>query len=71
MTSARAVDSVAEWLQSIGLAEHAALFAQHQITPDVLQHLTEADIDRLSLPIGPRRRLVMAIQALSNAAAVR
>ena len=66
MSSARAIDSVAEWLQSIGLAEYAAVFAQHQITPDVLPHLTEADIDRLLLPIGPRRRLLVAIEALKS-----
>ena len=64
MSSARAIDSVAEWLQSLGLAEYAAVFAQHQITLDVLPHLTEADIDRLSLPIGPRRRLLVALDAL-------
>lgn len=64
MSSVRAIDSVTEWLQSIGLAEHGAVFAQHQITPDVLPHLTEADVDRLLLPIGPRRRLLVAIEAL-------
>lgn len=66
MSSARAIDSVAEWLQSIGLAEYAAVFGQHQITPDVLPHLTEADVDRLLLPIGPRRRLLVAIEALKR-----
>jgi len=66
MSSARAIDSIAEWLQSIGLAEYAGVFAQHQITPDVLPHLTEADIDRLLMPIGPRRRLLVAIEALKS-----
>jgi len=66
MSSVRAIDSVAEWLQSIGLAEYAAVFAQHQITPDVLRHLTESDIDRLLLPVGPRRRLLVAIEALKT-----
>ena len=66
MSSVRAIDSVAEWLQSLGLAEYAAVFAQHQITPDVLRHLTESDIDRLLLPVGPRRRLLVAIEALKT-----
>jgi class 3 adenylate cyclase/tetratricopeptide (TPR) repeat protein len=64
MSSARAIDSVVDWLQSLGLAEYAPVFAQHQITPDVLPHLTETDVDRLSLPIGPRRRLLVAIDLL-------
>jgi len=64
MSSARAIDSVVDWLQSLGLAEYAAVFAQHQITPDLLSHLTEADVDRLSLPVGPRRRLLVALEAL-------
>lgn len=60
--------SVAEWLRSINLAQYAPLFADHEITLDVVPHLTEADIDRLQLPIGPRRRLFVQIQALAAAA---
>lgn len=57
-----------EWLQSVRLAEYAALFAEHEITLDVLPHLTESDINGLGLPIGPRRRLLVEIQALAAAA---
>ena len=31
----------------------------------MLPHLTESDIDQLGLPTGPRRRLMVAIQALA------
>jgi class 3 adenylate cyclase/tetratricopeptide (TPR) repeat protein len=58
------VTSIEEWLERIGLAKYAAVFAEHEITPEVLPDLTEADIDRLALPIGPRRRLMSAIEAL-------
>lgn len=57
--------TVAEWLQSVQLDEYAPLFAQQGITLDILPHLTESDLDRLGLPIGPRRRLALAIQALA------
>ncbi len=65
------MSSIAEWLETVQLAQYAARFAEHEITLDVLPHLTEADIDRLGLPIGPRRRLVVAVHELAAARGVR
>jgi class 3 adenylate cyclase/tetratricopeptide (TPR) repeat protein len=65
------VTSIAEWLQSVRLAEYSARFAEHEITLEVLPHLTEADIDRLGLPIGPRRRLTLEVEKLAAAARAR
>jgi class 3 adenylate cyclase len=62
------VDSIAEWLQEIGLEKYTGLFAEKEITLDVLPHLTEADIGELGLPIGARRRLMVAIQMLATSA---
>ena len=59
---------IAEWLQRVGLEKYGALFAEHEITLEVLPHLTEADVDRLGLPTGPRRRLSVEIQVLAAAA---
>lgn len=56
--------SISEWLQSVNLGEYAPRFEEQEITLDLLPHLTEADITALGLPIGPRRRLLLAIQAL-------
>jgi class 3 adenylate cyclase/tetratricopeptide (TPR) repeat protein len=61
------VSSIAEWLQQIGLEKYVALFAEKEITLDVLPHLTESDIAELGLPTGTRRRLTVAIQALGTA----
>ncbi|MCG3134134.1 MAG: hypothetical protein HMLKMBBP_01421 [Planctomycetes bacterium] len=55
---------LAAWLQKAGLEKHAAVFADNEITLEDLPHLTDADLDRLGLPIGPRRRLAVAIEAL-------
>jgi class 3 adenylate cyclase/tetratricopeptide (TPR) repeat protein len=55
-----------DWLERHGLEKYAAVFATHDITFEQLPHLTESDIDRLALPTGPRRRLIVAIQALSD-----
>ena len=57
----------AEWLKHVGLEKYAPLFAEHEITFDVLPHLTQSDIDQLGLPTGPRRRLMVEIQALAAA----
>lgn len=56
---------ISDWLTQAGLEKYAPLFAEHEITLDVLPDLTESDIDRLALPTGPRRRLMVAIQALT------
>jgi class 3 adenylate cyclase/tetratricopeptide (TPR) repeat protein len=58
------VTGIAEWLKKVGLEKYAPVFTEHELTLDVLPHLTESDIDRLGLPIGPRRRLLVEIRAL-------
>lgn len=60
--------TIVDWLQTVGLEKYAPLFAEHEITIDVLPHLTGSDIDRLNLPIGPRRRLTVEVQKLAAAA---
>src|SRR6187399_841980 len=57
--------TIAEWLQSVGLAKYAALFEAHEITVDVLPLLTDADIERLHLPIGSHRRLTVELRKLA------
>ena len=59
------VNSIQDWLEGLGLEKYAPVFAEHEITFEVLPDLTEPDIDRLALPIGPRRRLILAIQTLA------
>jgi len=62
------VTEIGRWLQELGLEKYASVFAEHEITLEALPDLTEADIDRLGIPTGPRRRLLTAIQALGSAA---
>jgi class 3 adenylate cyclase len=58
---------VSEWLQSLGLEQYASVFRQNEIDDDVLPELTEADLEKLGVPLGHRKRLVRAIAALSAA----
>jgi hypothetical protein len=55
---------IRDWLRELGLETYDAVFAQHEITFELLPDLTESDIDRLAIPTGPRRRLIVAIQTL-------
>ena len=58
--------SIDDWLESNGLAKYTRVFADNDIGFDVLPHLTETDVDRLALPVGARRRLMVAIAALTQ-----
>ncbi|MGC2217017.1 MAG: SAM domain-containing protein, partial [Pseudolabrys sp.] len=55
---------VAQWLQDLGLPDYAALFRAQAIDADVLPSLTDADFEKLGLPLGHRKRLLRAISGL-------
>src|SRR6185503_14143310 len=57
---------LAGWLEEHGLGKYAGLFEANEIDLALLPHLTEEDVDRLQLPTGARRRLLVAIQGLRN-----
>ncbi|MCK1606571.1 AAA family ATPase [Bradyrhizobium sp. 166] len=62
---------IAEWLRSLGLERYTRAFQEAEVTPDVLQDLTEADLRELGLPLGPRKTVLKAIQArMSSIASV-
>jgi class 3 adenylate cyclase len=56
---------VARWLAEHGLGHHAEAFAENGIGSDVLRDLTDADLKRLGLNLGDRKRLLKAIAALA------
>ena len=57
---------VAQWLNAIGLGQYEALFREHEIDADVLPDLTEADLEKIGVPLGSRKRLMRAIAGLSG-----
>ncbi len=57
---------VAQWLNGIGLRQYEALFREHEIDADVLPDLTEADLEKIGVPLGHRKRLMRAIAALAS-----
>src|SRR4029078_8128764 len=55
-----AMDSLRSRLEREGLGKYAELFAEHSIGADVLADLTEADLEKLGMPMGDRRRFLKA-----------
>jgi class 3 adenylate cyclase/predicted ATPase len=62
------VTSIREWLQALGLEEYAELFERERIDLATVRHLSDADLRELGLPLGPRVKLRVAVEALAPAA---
>jgi class 3 adenylate cyclase len=56
---------VGGWLRSLGLGQYEALFRASEIDVDILPELTEVDLEKLGVPLGPRKRLLRAISVLA------
>ena len=57
--------NVAQWLNAIDLGQYETLFREHEIDANVLPDLVEADLEKIGVPLGHRKRLMRAIAALS------
>ena len=55
---------VGDWLLSIGLNQYEALFRENEIDAEVLPELSEADFEKVGIPLGHRKRLQKAIANL-------
>ena len=58
---------VGAWLRGLGLGQYEGTFRESEIEADVLPELTEADLEKLGLPLGPRKRILKAIANLGEA----
>src|SRR5690349_22898382 len=57
---------VASWLRSLGLDKYEPIFIANAIDMDVLPGLTELDFEKIGIPLGDRKRLARAIEALAG-----
>jgi len=62
----RNFERVREFMYGIGCEEFFDLFQANQISYDDLSFLTKDDLIDMGLPIGPRNRILRALQALSK-----
>jgi hypothetical protein len=55
------MESVTQWLDQLGLSQHAEVFAKNDIDLEALCLLTDADLERLGVSLGHRKELLKAI----------
>src|SRR5436305_11145084 len=60
------MSDIATWLAQRGLEKYAAVLAANEVDFAALRYLTDADLKELGLPVGPRRKLLAAIGALTT-----
>ncbi len=54
------------WLTDLGLERYAVAFRDADVSTDILPELTDADLEKLGLPLGPRKKLLKAIRELGR-----
>ena len=59
---------VGSWLLSLGLEQYEALFRENDIDAEVLSDLTDADLEKLGVTFGHRKRLLKVIAELAGPA---
>src|SRR3984957_19204690 len=60
---------IAVWLRNLGLQQYEALFRENDIDAEVLSDLTDADLEKIGVSLGHRKRLLKAVAALAGPAA--
>ena len=63
---AAAMQQVADWLKKLGLEQYAQRFADNDIDVSVLPYLTDADLEKIGISLGHRRKILAAIAELSG-----
>ena len=58
-----------QWLAALGLERFAEAFEREEVTLASLPALSEADLKELGLPLGPRKQILKAVEALRGGAA--
>ena len=48
---------IAAWLRDLGLERYGEAFRANEIDRQVLPELNENDLEKLGLPLGPRKKL--------------
>jgi hypothetical protein len=51
----RELVDIGTWLQSLGLQRYEAAFRENEIDREVLPELEESDLEKIGIPLGPRR----------------
>ena len=60
---------IGAWLRNLGFGRYEFVFRENEIDVEVLPDLTDADLEKLGVVMGHRKRLLKAIGGLSSARA--
>jgi len=58
------MQQTADWLQKLALGQYAQRLAENDIDVSVLRHLTDADLEKMGISLGHRRKMLAAIAEL-------
>ena len=61
------MQQIADWLEKLNLGQYAQRFAENDIDVSVLRHLTDADLEKIGVSLGHRRKILAAIAELPGA----
>ena len=61
------MQQIADWLEKLNLGQYAQRFAENDIDVSVLRHLTDADLEKIGVSLGHRRKILAAIAELPDA----
>jgi class 3 adenylate cyclase len=61
------MQQIADWLEKLNLGQYAQQFAENDIDVSVLRHLTDADLEKIGVSLGHRRKILAAIAELPSA----
>jgi class 3 adenylate cyclase len=65
------MQQIADWLEKLGLGQYAQRFAENDIDVSVLRHLTDADLEKIGVSLGHRRKILAAIAELQGATSLK
>ena len=61
------MQQIEDWLEKLNLGQYAQRFAENDIDVSVLCHLTDADLEKIGVSLGHRRKILAAIAELPGA----
>ncbi len=60
------MSDIRQWLEELGLGQYAEAFEAEQIAFGQVTELTDTDLEKLGLPMGPRKALLKAARELRH-----
>src|SRR5262245_30528341 len=60
------MQTITQWLEQLGLSQYAEVFAENDVDLEALRLLNDAELERLGVSLGHRKKLLRAIGEFSE-----